>query len=88
MVTLDSLYAKYGPPDVIKIDVEGEEYSVLQGAKDFLSCHPVVFLATHSGELANGCCRILLSAGYELTQFSSDEFVFSSTGFRRTAAKF
>jgi FkbM family methyltransferase len=77
VITLDSLRAKYGPPDVIKIDVEGAECSVLQGGKHCLTGYPVVFLATHSAELTNKCCGVLHSLGYECSQISSDEFFFS-----------
>ncbi len=77
VITLDSLCAKYGPPDVIKIDVEGAEYWVLQGAKDCLACCPTIFLATHSPELTHQCFCLLRSAGYEWRQVSGDEFVFS-----------
>lgn len=42
--TLDSLCSKYKPPDVIKIDAEGEELSILKGAETtFSKYRPIVF---------------------------------------------
>jgi FkbM family methyltransferase len=39
-------------PDLIKIDVEGGEKRVLEGAQEVLSrAHPTVFLATHGGQM-------------------------------------
>lgn len=77
VITLDSLYAKYGPPDVIKIDVEGAEHSVLEGAQQCLAASPVVFLATHSPQLADQCCALLRSIGYEFSQIEQDELLCS-----------
>ena len=82
VITLDSLFAKYGPPDVIKIDVEGAEYSVLQGAKRCLTGYPVIFLATHSTQLTDKCCGVLRSAGYTCSQIGNDEFIFTTTTLR------
>lgn len=65
--SLDNLYAqqKVPAPDVIKIDVEGAELSVLRGGKNLLSTHhPVIFLATHGQDIHRDCCNFLKSAGY------------------------
>jgi FkbM family methyltransferase len=77
VITLDSMIKEYGSPGVIKIDVEGAEYSVLQGAKQCLAAGPKIFLATHSPELANQCCAFLRSIGYEYTQIGEDELLCS-----------
>jgi hypothetical protein len=77
VVTLDSLYAKYGPPDVVKIDVEGAEYSALLGAKCCLDAKPTIFLATHSTSLSDQCDLVLSSAGYARTGISEDESRFT-----------
>jgi FkbM family methyltransferase len=54
-------------PDVLKIDVEGAEFSVLKGAANLLKKrHPVIFLSTHSNEIHKKCCDFLLSLGYNL----------------------
>jgi len=58
---------KFPSPDVIKIDVEGAEQQVLLGAKQTLrSCHPLLFLATHSTALHSECCQFLKSFDYKL----------------------
>lgn len=52
-------------PNLIKIDVEGAEISVLQGAKYILIKHkPVVFLSTHSDDLRKNCLEIMQEFGY------------------------
>jgi FkbM family methyltransferase len=86
VVTLDSLFVKFGAPDVIKVDVEGAEYLALQGAKCCLARNPIIFLATHSATLAAQCSDLLLSAGYVSTAVGEDEFVFSRRNARTQAA--
>ena len=55
------------PPNVIKIDVEGEELNVLKGAKNLLTKYsPLIFLSTHSQQLYDSCCEFLKSLGYEI----------------------
>jgi hypothetical protein len=71
------MFEKFGAPDVIKIDVEGSEYSVLQNSERCLAAHPVIFLATHSAAQAEQCSTVLTSAGYVYTMLAEDEFVFS-----------
>jgi FkbM family methyltransferase len=48
-ITLDYLVKKFGIiPSFIKIDVEGTEYNVLQGAKNvLLNYHPIIMLEKH-----------------------------------------
>jgi len=56
------------PPDVIKIDVEGEELGVLRGAGQVLArFHPKLFLATHGPGVHQDCCEFLTGMGYRLT---------------------
>jgi FkbM family methyltransferase len=67
LVTLDSLLAEETllPPDFIKIDVEGAEFAVLQGAKDVLSQHqPVLFMDTHAREAHQPTVAFLEDLGY------------------------
>lgn len=69
VVTLDG-YARQAAepmPDWIKIDVEGGEVGVLQGARDLLAQRrPGLLLELHGPEAASGVWRLLTDAGYQL----------------------
>jgi FkbM family methyltransferase len=55
------------PPGYVKIDVEGAENKVLQGAAATLSrYHPVIFLSTHGNSIHQKSINFLESLGYEL----------------------
>ncbi len=67
LVSLDDLLAtgKIASPDYMKIDVEGAELSVLQGARGILAnSAPMIFLATHGSEVHSQCISFLQSLGY------------------------
>ena len=69
VVTLDYLFSigRLQPADLLKIDVEGAELSVLKGAQNLLKrFRPVVFLATHGAEVHRHCCDFLWDCGYRL----------------------
>jgi FkbM family methyltransferase len=69
---LDSLGLQ--TPDVMKIDVEGAEYLLLQGAEQTLKKHsPAIYLATHSELLKRQCHGFLLDVGYSLEELSPNE---------------
>jgi len=54
-------------PDVMKIDVEGAEFEVLQGAKGILTeHHPLLFIDTHARTAHEKSIQFLLELGYEL----------------------
>jgi FkbM family methyltransferase len=64
LTTLDSL-TQLPRPQVMKIDVEGAEVGVLQGAKALLqNARPIIFLSLHGEELKATCLEILEGYGY------------------------
>ena len=66
--TLDSFLNKYPHPDYLKIDVEGFEMSVLNGATEILkNIKPKIIIETHSFELKRQVIELLVDKyGYEL----------------------
>ncbi len=77
-ITLDNLVfeKKYAPPNVIKIDVEGAEVLVLNGALKVLNLYsPRIFLATHGKEIRRECETLLRQQGYELQPFRNSDIV-------------
>ena len=55
-------------PDILKIDVEGAEYEVLQGAKQTItSLRPKIILETHSKALREKCDQFMKTCGYKLS---------------------
>lgn len=70
------------PPDIIKIDVEGAEFEVLEGATRALTeFHPTVFLEIHGTQLHADCRDFLLAKGYSI-----EEAYAQLTATRRSAA--
>jgi len=56
------------PPDFMKIDVEGAEYEVLQGAQNILEqYHPMMFLDTHNRTAHQQTLNQLEALGYRFT---------------------
>ncbi|MCX7715971.1 MAG: FkbM family methyltransferase [Endomicrobia bacterium] len=55
-------------PDLIKMDVEGEELNVLRGGMKFLSKYrPILFVSTHSNKLYKDCYSYLVEIGYKIS---------------------
>ena len=60
------------PPQLIKIDVEGAEVKVLEGASRILNEYrPKILLETHSNALAGLCVQKLDSFGYRLRELQA-----------------
>jgi len=70
--TLDScVYGEKGlrPPGIMKIDVEGAEFEVLEGADRTLTeFHPMIFLEIHGTQLHADCRAFLLAKGYSVEE--------------------
>ena len=79
IITLDTLSKHYGPPDYIKIDVEGYESSVLDG----LSVQPPLLSFEYHGANLNGAIECLQnpifskSSVFNLTNESGNQFQFA-----------
>lgn len=76
-ITLDELAegAIQSEIDVLKVDVEGAEHSLLKGGSRTLESHaPVVFLATHGAEQRELCARLLTSLNYSLVPINAATF--------------
>jgi FkbM family methyltransferase len=65
MLTLDHAAERYGPPDFVKVDVEGAEAAVLEGAPTVLNkIRPVLLLEIHGPSCLGAVHALLDRAGY------------------------
>jgi FkbM family methyltransferase len=61
-------------PSAVKIDVEGAERAVLEGARETLARHrPVIFLSTHGREVHRACLAFMEEAGYACAPILGDD---------------
>ena len=65
-VTLDWLLLRLPPPTILKIDVEGAEHLVLEGAQEVLSLYKPVVLCEVSEPNISSVTRVLKTNGYSL----------------------
>lgn len=65
-ISLDFLLRETSPPDFLKIDVEGAELSVLQGAKDLLQTSRPKIVCEVSQENEHAVTTLLKGFNYEL----------------------
>jgi FkbM family methyltransferase len=78
LVSLDGLMesGSIALPSVVKIDVEGAEFDVLQGAAQLVArAQPAILLATHDTKIHLRCCDLLQSWGYQLSAVNDTESV-------------
>jgi FkbM family methyltransferase len=55
-------------PDIMKVDVEGAEHAVFQGAKKLVEAHrPIIFLDTHGRDVHDLTLKFLEGYGYQFT---------------------
>jgi len=74
-ITLDHFAAENPQPDFIKIDVEGEEGAVLEGAREILRTkRPIICCELHSTAAANRVCNVLTEFGYSIRSLSGEPF--------------
>lgn len=60
-------------PSALKIDVEGAEVPVLEGAMEMLQgASPVIFLSTHGADLHRRCLELLGGIGYTFLHIYDD----------------
>jgi FkbM family methyltransferase len=71
VVTLDALLGRFGPPGLVKIDVEGAEADVLAGAARIVEeIRPIWIIEVH-GERGAGAVSILRGAGYRVARLEA-----------------
>ena len=76
--TIDAmvLNGEIEPPELIKLDVEGAEMMVLEGAKKTLQMyHPEIFAEIHSTDLLELCTSFLTTHGYLIEDLDEDSIV-------------
>jgi hypothetical protein len=68
-ITLDDLATTHFVPDLLKIDIEGEEAQAIRGGMNLLtSRRPGLLLEVHGEQVERECLGLLASAGYSRPQ--------------------
>lgn len=71
--TVDQLSERFGTPDLVKIDVEGGELEVLEGAREVLSQKkPSLIVELHSDQIRQRAMQLLEQHEYEITFIEDD----------------
>ena len=70
IVSIVDLIGKEGlpPPDLLKIDVEGAEYDVLEGLADYADSVGSIYLETHGDSLRRDCILWLERHNFQICQ--------------------
>ena len=74
-ITLDGWFSerRTPSPDVVKIDVEGSDEAVLQGAAHtFAKYRPLIYLALHGERQRRGCAVLLAAWNYRVLSLEPD----------------
>jgi FkbM family methyltransferase len=72
--TLDEMLDHFGPPALVKIDIEGGEVDAISGANHLLGVHPTLVCEVHSDEAQRALLATLQKYGYTCTQSGSHLF--------------
>lgn len=73
---LDAVARDLPAPTVMKIDVEGAEVGVLEGARETLErSRPTIFLSLHGDDLKARCTQMLEDRGYTIREILPMEIV-------------
>jgi FkbM family methyltransferase len=87
-VTLDALAERHGPPDFLKIDVEGAEIAALRGAAGLLSGRrPTWLIELHGGDRARQAAALLAEAGYDVSDIDGRPAAFAADGVFQAVAR-
>jgi FkbM family methyltransferase len=80
--TLDSLAKQLGTPDILflKVDVEGNELSVLKGAKELMACDAIEFIQIEFGHAARAARVYLHDIVAYVGQYQYDMFIIKPNG--------
>jgi FkbM family methyltransferase len=70
-ITLDALLAEAGPPDFVKMDVEGAELDALRAAPELLAHRPTILVEVHGPEQRDGVHELLSDAGFSVEATSA-----------------
>ena len=63
----DFIFKKKIFPNILKIDVEGSELSVVKGAKSYLKIYkPIIFLSIHVSFLKEKCIKLFKGIELEI----------------------
>ena len=72
VLTLDILMSGHSKPSLIKIDVEGAEFSVLKGAKQVLSEARPTILIEVGDKTREDVVKLLEAVNYQLSDYQKD----------------
>ena len=83
-VKLDNWCFRNGTyPDIMKIDVEGAETFVLEGAREIIEKYkPIIFLSTHGPDTEKKSLEFLEKFGYSFEKIEDNEYICSFIGFK------